>query len=192
MERELEEMRQQMAILKEKLQEQSIVNDRLIRQSMKKNVVSINRRYLIVSILCVLMIPYGYWAFVMLNGMSMWFWGASSVLMLTAFIYTYFNGRKLRDDRLLDKDLVETQRIVAQAKKLDHDWLKIGIPMAIAWFSLFCYECYRLFGASDSKFFIVPGIIGGVVGLAIGLRLHFKTQDNYQEVLDQIEEIQSI
>ena len=75
-------MRQQMAILKEKLQEQNIVNDRLIRQSMKKNVVSINRRYLIVSILCVLMIPYGYWAFVALSHFSIAFWLGTCLFML--------------------------------------------------------------------------------------------------------------
>ena len=191
MERELEEMRHQMAILKEKLDKQHIVNDRLIRQSMRKNVVNINRRYLVVSILCLMMIPYGYWAFVMLNGMSMAFWVATSVLMLIVFIYTYYTGRHLRSDRLLDEDLVEAQNKVARAKKLDHDWLKFGIPMVVVWLAFFCYECYRLYEGSDAKMIVAIGIICGLFGAVIGLKMHFKTQENYQDILDQIEEIQS-
>ena len=38
-------MRQQLNILKEKLQHQAIVNDQIFRRSMKRNVMSINRRY---------------------------------------------------------------------------------------------------------------------------------------------------
>ena len=40
---ELENMRQQMATLKKKLDKQEIVNDHIIRQSMKKAAGSINR-----------------------------------------------------------------------------------------------------------------------------------------------------
>jgi hypothetical protein len=42
---ELENMRQQMETLKKKLDQQEIVNDRFIRQSMKKNADNIIRRY---------------------------------------------------------------------------------------------------------------------------------------------------
>ena len=41
---ELEEMRQQMTTLKNKLDQQDIVNDRLIRHSMKKTAGNSNRR----------------------------------------------------------------------------------------------------------------------------------------------------
>ena len=42
---ELENMRQQMQTLKNKLNEQEIVNDRLMRRSMTKEVNNITRRY---------------------------------------------------------------------------------------------------------------------------------------------------
>ena len=48
---ELDEMRQQMAILKNKLNEQTIVNDRFIRRAIKHGVSTINKRYLIISII---------------------------------------------------------------------------------------------------------------------------------------------
>ena len=48
---ELDEMRQQMAILKNKLDDQTIVNDRLIRRAVKNSVSTINKRYLVISII---------------------------------------------------------------------------------------------------------------------------------------------
>ena len=71
---ELENMRQQMETLKKKLDQQEIVNDHLIRHSMKKTAGNISRRYYFIMAVCLLMIPYSYWAFVMLNGFSIPFW----------------------------------------------------------------------------------------------------------------------
>ena len=51
-----------MTILKDKLNKQEIINERMMRKAMKKNVVDINRRYLIIASVGLLMIPYGYWA----------------------------------------------------------------------------------------------------------------------------------
>ena len=54
---DFENMRQQMTMLKNKLNQQEIVNDRLIRHSMKKTAGNISRRYYFIMALCLLMIP---------------------------------------------------------------------------------------------------------------------------------------
>ena len=59
-ETQFEDMRQQLNTLKKKLDEQEIVNDRLIRRSMKKTVSSINRRYYLIIALGIFMIVYGF------------------------------------------------------------------------------------------------------------------------------------
>ena len=71
---DLENMRLQMDTLKKKLNQQEIVNDRMIRHSMEKTAGNISRRYYFIMAVCLLMIPYSYWAFVMLNGFSIPFW----------------------------------------------------------------------------------------------------------------------
>lgn len=184
---EFEDMRQQMNILKEKLQQQTIVNDQIFRRSMRRNVMGINRRYIFISVLCILIIPYAYWAFVVMAGMSFYFWLATAALMLTAFVYTVYNGRHL-NSRLFERDLVEARSKVAQAKKLDADWLKIGIPLAVLWFSYFVYEQYRLSKGDDWKMMVASGAIGAIVGFAIGLRLHFKMQSDYEQIIDEIDD----
>ena len=186
---ELNDMRQQLGILKEKLQQQEIVNDRLIRQSMRKNVAYINSTYVWTSVLALLMIPYCYWAFVMLAGFSIAFWVATSLFMLLAVGYTYYNGRDLFDAQLMKGNLLEVRRKVARAKKLDSQWLLIGFPVLILWIAWFAYEIYLKGGSREVIGFAYGGTFGGIIGLIIGLRIHFKTQRKYREIIDQIEEV---
>lgn len=187
MNNEFENMRQQMNILKGKLEKQDIVNERLFHRSMKRNVSGINRRYTFVSILCILMIPYSYWAFVKLSGMSIYFWLATCAFMLLAFCYTMYNGRHL-NSHIFEKDLVQARSEMAKAKKLDHDWLKIGIPIMILWLAYLGYELYKL----DLGESLIPTLIiltvCALVGAAIGLKVHFKNQDEYSEIIDEIDE----
>lgn len=187
MDKDFEEMRQQMNILKEKLQKQEIVNEKVFRRSTRKSLKGINRRYTFVSILCILMVPYSYWAFVKLTGMSIWLWLATCVLMLIAFVYTKYTGRFI-SSRVFEKDLVQARAKVAKAKKLDHDWLKIGIPLIVLWLAYFGYEMYRVTGGEDSIYIVVMCVVCALLGGAVGLKIHFKNQDNYEQVIEEIDD----
>ena len=158
---ELENMRQQMNTLKKKLEQQEIVNDRVIRHSMKKTAGNISRRYYFIMALCLLMIPYSYWAFVRLNGFSIPFW-----------IFTCVVRRRM-----------------ASGKKFDANWLFLGIPLAIVFLGWFMYESYLIHGEAFSNGLFWAGCIGGAIGAIWGFSLHFKTQRQYQEIIDQIEDI---
>ena len=187
MDKDFEEMRQQMNILKEKLQQQEIVNEKVFRRSTRKSLKGINRRYTFVSILCILMVPYSYWAFVKLTGMSIWLWLATCVLMLIAFVYTQYTGRFI-SSRVFEKDLVQARAKVAKAKKLDHDWLKIGIPLIVLWLAYFGYEMYKVTGGEDSIYILVMCVVCAFLGGAVGLKVHFKNQDNYEQVIEEIDD----
>ena len=91
---DFENMRQQLTTLKNKLNQQEIVNDRLIRHSMEKTASNISRKYNIVMLLGILMVPYFYWVFIKLSGFSMTFWIASSIFMLVCVGATYYNSNR--------------------------------------------------------------------------------------------------
>ncbi len=187
MNQEFEDMRQQMNILKEKLQKQSIVNERIFQRSMRHNVSGINRRYTIVAVLCVLMIPYSYWAFVTLADMSIYFWLATAVLMVITFCATLYNGRHINSN-LLNCNLVEARTRVAKAKKLDRDWLKFGIPAIVLWLGYFCYEQYRINPDGDWKILVAVCLISATIGGAIGMKIHFRNQEEYRQILEEIDD----
>ena len=103
---DLENMREQMNTLKNKLDKQTILSDRFIRQSMNKTASNISRRYYFIMAVCLLMIPYSYWAFVMLNSFSIPFWIFTCITMLVSFGGTFYNSRKLSDSNLMTNNLV--------------------------------------------------------------------------------------
>ena len=174
---ELENMRQQMATLKNKLNEQEILNDRIMRRSMKKEVSNITRRYNIIMAIGVLMVPYGYWCFVKLAGLSIFFWIATSIFMLICAGATFYNSRKM------------ARKKVASAKKFESNWLLFGIPAVILWISWFFYEIYQIQGGDFNNGFFWGGCVGGIIGAICGIKMHFKTQHQYQDIIDQIEDL---
>jgi type VI protein secretion system component VasF len=189
MDTQLEEMRQQLTTLKSKLNKQEIVNDRLVRRSMRNEVSNITRRYYILMALAVLMVPYGYWSFVVLSHLSIAFWIGTSVFMLVCAIATFYNSRKISDPGLMSHSLVEARRKVASAKKFDADWLLFGIPAVILWLGWFFYEVYLQNNGTLVNGLFWGGCFGGVIGATIGFKIHFKTQRQYQEIIDQIEDL---
>lgn len=186
---ELENMRQQMTTLKNKLNQQEIVNDRLMRHSMKKTASDINRTYIWLIILAVLMVPYGYWAFVVLSHFSVAFWIGTSIFMLVCAGATYYNKRNVSDANLMTNSLVDVRRRMARAKKFDADWLFFGIPALILWLGWFFYEVYKQNHDLFSHPMFWAGCVGGTIGAFVGFSIHFKTQRQYQDIIDQIEDL---
>ena len=188
---ELENMRQQMETLKKKLDHQEIVNDRLMRRSMKSTANKIIQRHNIVMAVGLLMIPFGYLSFVMMSGFSIPFWIVTCLFMILCAAATYYVGFDLRDSRLMQGKLLEVRRKVARAKKLENQWLFISIPLLILWLAWFVYEAMlqNVDGNRSGYGLMVGGAIGGVIGLICGFSLHFKTQRQYQEIIDQIEDL---
>ncbi len=188
MDYELDEMRQQMAILKDKLENQTIVNDRFIRRSIKRGVSTINKRYLVLGIIALAMIPYGYWAFVMIAGLSVALWLASCLMMLIVVGFMIYNSRDMRDSALMSGNLLDVKRKVTLAQKRDANWLWFGIPMALAWGAWAVYEMSQKMG--DNEYIVPCCIVGVLVGALIGLKVHFKTQSRFSEIIEQIEDLE--
>ena len=186
---ELESMRQQMITLKKKLNQQEILNDRVMRRSMRNEVNTITRRYYIIMAVGLFMVPYGYWSFVKLAGLSLFFWIVTSIFMLICTGATYYTCHKINDPNLMNRNLVEARKKVASAKKFEADWLFFGIPAVVLWLGWFLYEVYQIHGGAIDNGFFWGGCIGGIIGAICGLSLNFKTQRQYQAIIDQIEDI---
>lgn len=186
---ELNEMRQQMAILKSKLDQQEIVSEHLVRRSMKNTVSSVNRRNMLTIVIALLMIPLGYYSFVKILGLSTTFWMGTNVVMLVSAAATIYNIRRLLTDNLMRENLIDVRREVARAKKFDTQWLFFSFPIIVAWLAWFTYESWQTSGKGGLASVLFTSGIGASIGLIIGLRLYFKTQRDYQEVISQIEEV---
>jgi len=186
---DFENMRQQMTTLKNKLNQQEIVNDRLIRRSMKNTAGNINRKYTIAMIAGLFMIPYSYWVFIKLSGFSVAFWLFTCGFMLICVGATYYNSRNISDSNLMTNNLLDVRRRMARAKKFDANWLFFGVPGVILFMGWFMYETYQVQGGGTDNPFFWGGCIGGIIGAIIGFTVHFRTQRQYQDIIDQIEDL---
>lgn len=187
-ETQFDDMRQQLKTLKKKLSEQDIINDRLIRRSMKDTAGQINRKYTISMILGLLMIPYTYWVFIKLSGFTVAFWLFTCVFMLICVGVTYYNSRNITDANLMTNNLLDVRRRMARAKKFDANWLYFGVPGVLFFLGWFMYEIYL----QDHNFangLFWGGCVGGIIGAIAGFKFHIKTQHQYQDIIDQIEDI---
>jgi glucan phosphoethanolaminetransferase (alkaline phosphatase superfamily) len=185
---ELEDMRQQMNTLKKKLDQQQIVNDHIIRQSMKKTANSIKTRYYAIMALSLLMIPYTYVILIERLGISFAFWIATAVFMLVCCGATYYNSLNVNIPNAMGRNLIEVSNRMARAKKLDANWLFFGIPAVIAWLAWLTWESYQQ-DAESAHYMFYGTVCGAIVGSILGFSLHHKTQGQYQEIIDAIEDI---
>ena len=181
-------MRQQMAILKDKLEKQTIVNDRIIRRAIKHGVSTINKRYLVIGIIALAMIPYGYWAFVKLGGSSIAFWIASCVMMLAVVGFMIYNSYEISKKDFANGNLLDAKRKVAAAKKRDAMWPFFAVPVVIGWAAWGGWEMGQKM--DKTEFFIPFFIICMTIGALIGLAVHFKTQRHYRDIIEQIEDME--
>ncbi len=184
--KELEDMRRQMAELKTTLDKQTIINDRMLRRVMRSNSSWIRRRYILCMAACVLLVPYCYFFMIHLFNFSMYLWIFTSIFMLTAAIYTYYNMRALNRNFMSEDNLVEAGREIARAMKMDADWLKIGIPFLIIWIFWMSMEAMP---RPDFTPFIISVGTGGSIGAIVGLATHRKIQRKYRDIVEQIESI---
>ena len=185
---ELENMRQQMDTLKKKLEKQEIVNDNMIRHSMKNTASNISRRYFIIMALAILVIPYTYLVFVSNLGLSMAFWIGTTILMLVCAGATYYNSQNVETSSIMNSNLVEVGRKMARAKKFDANWLYFGIPAVVLWLAWLTWELYQV-DALAARYNLYGVICGAIIGTIFGIKMHLRIQHQYQDIIDQVEEI---
>ena len=186
---ELENMRQQMALLKQKLEQQEIVNDALIRQSVKKNASFINSTHRLLFILDIICIPLSYLLFNYVTHQPIWIW----LYITCGMIYDAWHRRRicrLIDGRhLYEQNLLEVRKKVLKIKKYERTFNIISYPAIALWLALFLYnECLL-----DLHTSVVRTIITFIatIGLGLGFGLYFdrKMARRYQEIIQQIEDV---
>jgi hypothetical protein len=185
---ELEQMRTQLNLLKEKLEKETIVNERLIRKAMKEKVSNLNRDAIAITIVALLGIPYCTFVFANMMNMSWWFIGTTDVFFLIAVIDTYISHKDIRAKELMDGNLIEVSRKIERMRRMYANWLKFGIPFIIVWFAWFLFEALGR-NVDDGAPIAIGGAIGGIIGACIGIRKYRQTRRKTLEVIMQIKEL---
>lgn len=188
---ELEEMRSQIGILKEKLEKQNIVNERHIRNSMKSNMSSINKTVTVTIFVGVFAFVYCTWFFWQ-QGCSLAFVISTGIMLAVCLGLTIVQRVNLGRTDFSKGNLVETAQNLSKIKTHYQDWHKIAIPMIVIWFGWMIYEMTGILGFEGPMAigFFCGATVGVIIGGIIGFRINRKIVRKTSEILEQIEELQ--
>lgn len=187
---EFEEMKAQLALLNKKLEQETIVNERLIRRSMKEKASSLRRKAIVESVVSLIGIPYFIWVMPNLVGLSTGFCLFVCCMLALAIGYNYYIHSHFRPDEFVYGDLIKARKDTLMLKRFYSNWLKfIGIPFIIVFIGWFAYEVSQHFQGEELQSILGGMTIGLVLGVIIGSYQYLKTQRMADDILTQIEEL---
>ena len=189
---ELEQMRTQIGMLKQKLEQQAIVNDTHIRNSMKSKISDLNRTIgatIFAGIFAVIFAPVTFYV----QGCSLIFVIATAIMLAVCLGLTIVQKMNLGKMMDLSKgNLVETAEKLSKVRTHYKEWYKIAIPMILVWGGWMIYEMVQVLGIESPTaigFYCGAGV-GLLIGGIIGSRINRKVVRQANEILAQIEELQ--
>ena len=190
----LEEMRRQMTIMQKKLHNETIVNDRLLRESMKHNYASINRYLVLESAIFMPIIVLAFPFIALVFHLS---WGpviAIILLCLAGVIFDY-KVSHIKEETFMTDDLIPTALRLQRAKRLSALQMLVSLPLILLWFVWFIIDFFLSinYDSEDLTSAAWGGLTGGCIGLVCGLifaiQLYHKQQKTRQQVIDQINDL---
>jgi glucan phosphoethanolaminetransferase (alkaline phosphatase superfamily) len=190
----LEEMRRQMAILQEKLDNETIVNERLLRESMKHNYSSINRYLSVEATILMPIIIIAFPALALIFHLS---WGPviAVILLCLADVIFDYKVNHIKDEAFMGDNLIPTALRLQRAKRLTVLQMMVSLPLMILWFAWFIIDFFQSIDYQDELLTASAygGIVGGCIGLVCGIifaiQLYRKQQKTRQQVIDQINDL---
>ncbi len=185
---ELDDLRQQINALKNKVDQEGHLNEELVKKAIQRKMKGVHRTLLWIAILAVAVIPL-YILMKYEDGFS-WAFTIFTILFLMGFVIVdYFINRM--DISHMGDDMMETARKLTQMKKNRSRSQRIGIVTSIAWLIWFCYEFYLthqdILGNRTTLFaiFFIFGV-GAIVGLASSYLLYRRMQRANDDMINQL------
>lgn len=186
---ELDEMKQQLRKLQERLNEQVEINDKHLRKALGQNISSLRNHDMVGVVFCFVvafLLPF----LVMSQGVSNTFVVVTFVFLLANAICSLF--LKLSNFPK-DADLVTLASKVLKYKKYQRNYLFIGVPCAVIWGVFYFFELVRSLGFASTATYVGFGIamtIGAIVGFFIGyFRFYRPSMKKADRILSNIEDI---
>lgn len=182
----MEELKQQFAILTDKLESQEINNERLLRTVMKTKMKSINKYYYWLFFLGLPIIILCFQTFYCKGQVSLLFY-VSTVLLAVLDTICGMVINKMGNNQWQEADLLTARQTLVQMKQRRKKGEIISIPLVIIWLSFFVLEVFR---SSANAFMLSTfAVIGGLLGLGIGLLAYRKMQCTNDELIREIDQL---
>ncbi len=183
----LREMQEQMQQLRDKLDNQKIVNERILKKSCSQTASRLRFKAnlpILFGAAAMLMMPA-----LRIYGVSIGFIIFTWVLMLVCIVATILTNRHIPQ---MDRDLVTATQELTRFKKIHAEWIKFAIPMIIVWVGYLCWDLFRNGSGIDPmlRYSFLAGVVAGVIlGGLLGFKIRRDQLNAADDLLDQLEEL---
>ena len=199
---ELEQMRQQMQVLRKKLDKQEIVNDKMMRLSVKSKMSWI-RKFVYCEFL---LLPF---AALVWYGIKVFFdlsWANYAIMLVMCIIDAVWDYRinvaSLDLEKVEDHNLTDTLQKLYTMKLMRTNSFFIMMPLLILWLMWTGIEMWQHIGAiSDNDDILIVAvayggfagcIIGVFVGIFVSIHIYRKMQHTNDRLIEQIKEFPDV
>ena len=185
----LNEMQQQMQLLKDKLSKQTIVNEQMMRNAFGKGIKDLRSNYSVKTIAAIAGML-GCPSFYNL-GCSLYFVIFGELMMLIALVATLYANRLIPR---MDDDLLTAAGNLTRFRKINAEWIKYGIPTMVVWLGWLIVELFSVEEFTTGQAYAMIGgiAVGLTVGMCIGLRIRREIMRGVDELMAQIKEMQNM
>ena len=190
--KELLEMKEQMALLKQKLEKETIVHEQLMRKVMKVKADSLRTKAILESILALTVIPVFTWVMHSLFHFSIALCLFFGIVVACAQIYSYYIHHHFRPKDFINNSVIEAKKETLQLKTYYANWLKyISIPFDITFLTWFIYEAIQLSQANSTStiIFSISFVVIFITVFILAMGQYFKIQRTADEIIGHIEEL---
>lgn len=184
---ELEELRQQYAALKQEVAKQNTINEKLIMDSIRKDIRAItSKRYksIVAALIGIPLII----AVSLELGFRLPFIIISVAWSLAMCIGNLIRFRNLGTDSL---STGTTQSFVEEMKRRkagQFRWIRVNFTLLVLWTGYFAGECFHTGMPKEELIPILGGLVLGLaVGLTIGFRIHNRIIGAYEGIILELD-----
>ena len=167
---EVEELRQQLALFKQRLDQQEIVSDRLLRRSMNARLNIFTKTSVVTDAIGLLFMPI---ILIALHAIGVpWYLGAFVLLMIIIELaYNIAAHRQLQRLFADGNDLLTVRRGLLRFKKTERMWMLIAVPLIILWLLAFYWQQGVFTGELTGA--AATGLVTSAIGVFFGLLFCF-------------------
>jgi len=184
---ELDEMRLQIQALKDKVEKRGVLNEQLVRKSIKDNMKGIRSTIYMLILMVIVATP----IWILIKYQYNLSWPLFILTILIMYVSVFFDWYINRMEVGMNDDLKETALKLVEMKKRRTLQEKIGCFVVIPiWMIWFCYEFFYKINEPELAIpMIIAFVVGALIGGAIGLSIFFKWQRKNDEMIQQINDL---
>ena len=175
---ELDDMRDQLAKLKDMLNAERMITERMMRRTMSEKANKLMRRSIFFIVIALLFAPYEIWALDYL-GLRPVYGYSAAVFLFIAAITEWQTCKGLRDEHFSRYTIMEIAETMIRYKRMNIRWLYFSIPFVMVWGGLLAYDISKM----ENLPVMIGCAVGFVIGLAFGIHSLVKAQRTANEII---------